>query len=218
MSISLKQVEFGYVRDRPLFEALDLVVPDGASVALMGPSGTGKSTVLALLGLLLTPTRGEVLLDDLPVPRAGPHHRRIVAESISWVFQTVSLLPGRTVLDNVALGLLARGARRAAIEQQCRAALDGVGLADLADRKINTLSGGEIQRACVARCLVTAPRVVLADEPTGQLDAANSMLVMDAMLGLRNGSTSVVIATHDPAVAARCDQQVKLTPMTYGRR
>src|SRR5690606_24699980 len=146
----------------------------GESVAIVGPSGSGKSTLLALAGLLIRPESGSVRIDGQPAPSDERLRRRLRRATFAWIFQSVNALPGRTVLDNVAIGSLSRGARRCDAEAQGRNALAKVGLAHLDQRPLATLSGGERQRMCVARVLAATPKVVLADEPTGQLDRASS--------------------------------------------
>jgi ABC-type lipoprotein export system ATPase subunit len=174
----------------------------------MGPSGSGKTTLLGILGLLFTPSQGGVLLDGAPVS----HRRRTAlrASAFAWVFQGANVVSHRSALDNAALGLLARGARVREAEEAARAALDAVGIGQLAGKAANTLSGGELQRVCVARAIAARPRFILADEPTGQLDHANTEGVIQALIGNRPDGAAVVIATHDPEVAAHCDRIVRL--------
>ncbi|MBI2766363.1 MAG: ATP-binding cassette domain-containing protein [Chloroflexi bacterium] len=183
------------------------------AVALMGPSGSGKTTLLSILGMLTIPTAGTVLLDGQPPLRARGR-TRLRAELFSWVFQGVNVLPRRSAVDNAALGLLARGMRYSQSMGTALAALEVVGLHGLADRRIDTLSGGEVQRVCIARALATRPRYILADEPTGQLDRANTAVAIDALVGRRPRGTAVVIATHDPFVAGHCDVVVQLVDGT----
>lgn len=210
MPIELRGVEHGYLEGVPILRGLDLVVADGESVAITGPSGSGKSTLLAVIGLLLHPFRGTVLIDGIPAPRRGAALDDARAGQFGWVFQSSNALGRRTVADNVALGLLSRGKRRCETDDQVRMVLGSVGLDGLEEQPAFTLSGGELQRMVIARALVGRPRFVLADEPTGQLDRATSMLVVQSFLGSRPQGTSVVIATHDVLVAHRCDRVVTI--------
>lgn len=189
---------------------VDLFVASGESVALMGPSGSGKTTLLSIMGLLTKPASGSVAVDGIRMPRRGRRLDAARAELFSWVFQTANVLGQRNATDNAALGLLARGVPRAEAAHQANRALAAVGLADRTHDDVTTLSGGELQRVCIARAIAAVPRFVLADEPTGQLDHATSQLVMDSLWEARHAHTSLVIATHDPMVAERCDRVIHL--------
>jgi putative ABC transport system ATP-binding protein len=210
-ALELRNVSHRY-GDRlpPVLMDVSLSVRPGVSMALMGPSGSGKTTLLTILGLLLEPSEGEVLLDGRPLPRRGGRLSRLRAEAYGWVFQTVNVLPRRTAVDNAALGLLARGVAVSEAHAQAAVALAKVGIGGLAEQPVSTLSGGELQRVCIARAIAARPRFILADEPTGQLDRANTEGVVEALVGSRPPGTSVVIATHDPAVASRCEVVVQL--------
>jgi putative ABC transport system ATP-binding protein len=140
----------------------------------------------------------------------GPADRSRLGSRIGWVFQGSNALLGRTVVDNVALPLVLDGHRRGPAEQRATRALELVGLSGFEDRPARTLSGGELQRACIARALVCEPEVLLADEPTGQLDIANSALVADALVVGATRTSCLVLVTHDPAVAARCGRRLAL--------
>ena len=176
----------------------DCAVWPGARFALVGPSGSGKSTLLHLMAGLDAPTRGTVAwpgLDGRP----------------AMVFQGPSLLPPLTVEENVALPLILAGAADADARAAARAALDRLGLADLIDKLPEEISGGQAQRVAVARSLAGAPRLLLADEPTGQLDAATGATVVDALLeAAERAGAALVVATHDPAVAERLDERAEL--------
>jgi len=210
MPLTLRGVSHRYGPRLPwVVRGVDLEIADGESVALMGPSGSGKTTLLSILGLLTHAAEGEVLLDDRPVTdsRAAASLR---TTQFSWVFQTANALLRRTAVENAALQLLARGsapdvARRTAIVE-----LDRVGVGHLKDRPARLLSGGELQRVCIARALAAAPRWILADEPTGQLDHATTLEVGSALIEQRPIGTAVIVATHDPEVAARCGRIVRL--------
>jgi ABC-type lipoprotein export system ATPase subunit len=169
----------------------DCEVQPGARIALVGPSGSGKSTLLHLMAGLDAPTRGTVTwpgLDDRP----------------AVVFQGPSLLPPLTVLENVALPLILAGGTDQVARPQARAALARLDLADLADKLPEELSGGQAQRVAIARALAGRPRLLLADEPTGQLDHVTGAAVVDALLAAADrAGAALVVATHDPAVARR---------------
>ncbi|HLF43824.1 MAG TPA: ABC transporter ATP-binding protein [Acidimicrobiia bacterium] len=187
----------------PVLDGVDFEVETGSSVALTGPSGSGKSTFLAILGGLTQPTHGEVMVDGQPVVR--------LSSTFGWVFQANNALGRRTALDNVTLPLLARGAERRSVEPEACHLLELVGLGTRIEAVARSLSGGELQRVCIARAMATQPSVVLADEPTGQLDATTSGLVLDALWAALPGSTTLVVATHDQTVASRCDRVVQIS-------
>lgn len=193
-----------------VLDHVDIFVGTGEAVALMGPSGSGKTTLLSIMGLLTRPMSGLVAVDGSSLPIGGRRLDAARAALFSWVFQTVNVLGLRTAADNAALGLLARGVPRSRATEQADTALSAVGLADRNRAVVAELSGGELQRVCIARAMAAMPRFVLADEPTGQLDHATSELVVDAMWGARHSDTALVIATHDPMVAERCDRIIGL--------
>ncbi len=208
-AVALEGVWHRYGSGPWVLEGLDLEVAAGEAVAVMGPSGSGKTTLLSIVGLLTEPTRGRVRLGGVPVPRSR-RRDRLRAGWFAWVFQTVNVLGHRTAEDNTALGLLARGVPREEATRQARAALGQVGLAERAGSPVVDLSGGELQRVCIARAVAAAPKVVLADEPTGQLDHATSVRVLDALWAARRPDTALVVATHDPQVAERCGRILRL--------
>jgi ABC-type lipoprotein export system ATPase subunit len=208
--LTLRNVAHRYAAGLPwVVRGIDLEVADGESVALMGPSGSGKTTLLSILGLLTHPAEGEVLLDGEPITnsRAASGLR---TTQFSWVFQTANALLRRSAVENAALQLLARGAAPEGAHKIARIELERVGVGHLAGRPARLLSGGELQRVCIARALAAAPRWILADEPTGQLDHATTLEVGSALIENRPIGTSVILATHDPEVAARCERIVRL--------
>jgi ABC-type lipoprotein export system ATPase subunit len=177
-------------------------------VAVVGPSGSGKTTLLAIAGLLTRPSEGEVLIDGAPIAtgRTADVRTRLFA----WVFQTVNVLSARTVQDNAMLGLLARGVAEGEAREEASAALSMVGLGDLRGRTANSLSGGELQRLCIARAIAARPRFLLADEPTGQLDRATTERVTRALIEGRPAGTTLLVVTHDARVASQCDLTLAL--------
>ena len=204
MQLTVDRVGFAHRGAPPVLQDISLVVERGESIAIVGPSGSGKTTLLALIGGLLRPQTGAIHLSD--APGAPP---RPVMDETSWVLQTVNVLTDRSVLDNVVIGAYADGASRQQGVARAQEALEAVGLADHANRPVRTLSGGENQRVVIARALVSRRMVVLADEPTGQLDQTTSATVVDALL--RTAVDRVlIIVTHDPDVAARCARTYRL--------
>jgi putative ABC transport system ATP-binding protein/lipoprotein-releasing system ATP-binding protein len=180
----------------------DCAVPEGARIAMMGPSGSGKSTLLHLMAGLDDPTVGSVAwpaLGDRAALRPGP---------VAVVFQGPSLLPPLTVLENVALPLVLDGARDADARAIGHRALERLGLDELADKLPEEISGGQAQRVAVARALAGSPKLILADEPTGQLDRVNAAAVVDILLGAAaHSDAALVVATHDPVVADRLPER-----------
>lgn len=198
----------------PVFDALkpvDLAVPDGAFTTIVGPSGAGKSTLLGLMGLLDVPTSGELsLLGETLGPNDAGLRRRMRAKHLGFVFQAFHLMPHRTVLENTMLGGLYRGMPRGARRAEALGALDRVGLTPKADKRASTLSGGERQRSAIARALVGSPRILLCDEPTGNLDTSNSQAVITLLQELSDGGITLVIVTHEPTIAALGTQQLQV--------
>ncbi len=209
MPLTLRGVSHRYRGDLPwVVREVDIEIGDGESVALMGPSGSGKTTLLSILGLLTKPAEGEVLLDEASI--GGRAASGLRTTQFSWVFQTANALSRRTALDNAALQLLARGVRPDLARRTALVELDRVGVGHLAPRPARLLSGGELQRVCIARALAAAPRWILADEPTGQLDHATTLEVSQALIEQRPIGTALIIATHDPDVAARCERTIRV--------
>ncbi len=199
MRLMVCDVAYRYPRgDHHVLAGVTCAVPAGATAAIIGPSGSGKTTLLSLMGHLLPLQQGEIVAIDAE----GREHS--LADTASWVLQTVSLLPDRSAADNVALGAYSDGATRPEAAARARECLAAVGLAGRENDAARILSGGEAQRVAIARALASHRPIILADEPTGQLDATTSARVLDAMIGA-HGERTVVIVTHDPEVAARCD-------------
>lgn len=204
MSLELSDVTFTYPRaESPILRKISLTVRAGEAVAVMGPSGTGKSTLLSLAGLLLSPDSGEVRVNGiLRTPRDAS---AVLGRDLGWILQSVNLLPRRSILDNVALSALAMGETREAAHARAREMLERVGLDPDAARDARTLSGGEAQRVGVARALLAGPSVVLADEPTANLDGATAASVARHLFAAR-GDVALLVATHDPRIAEMADR------------
>lgn len=190
---------------------LTLAVAVGELVAVMGPSGSGKSTLLALAGGLDRPTHGRVLVDDVAVSALRPDGlAELRRRRVGYVFQDRNLLPQLTAAENVALPLELDGLRSGAARAQATALLDELGLADLADRFPDDLSGGEQQRVAVARGLVGPRSVLLADEPTAALDSLNGEAVVDLLRRRCEGGATALMVTHDPSISGWADRVVFL--------
>ena len=196
----------------PVLFDIDLQVSQGDYVALMGPSGSGKSTLMNLLGLLDRADSGHYRLDGQDVTDlSAAQHAEVRNRTIGFVFQSFNLLKRMTVLENVALPLLYAGQSRAVARKRAQEVLEQVGLATLEHRMPNQLSGGQQQRVAIARSLVNRPPLLLADEPTGNLDTktTNEVLEVIGLLNREQGLT-IVIVTHEPDVARHAKRLVKL--------
>lgn len=215
MSFELKDVTFAYPgTTRRVLTGISIRFERGTATAVMGPSGCGKTTLLALLGLLETPTSGTVMYDGI---EARPQDRDVLRKRgirVSWLLQTANVLPRRTALANASLEVLSQGATRSDAYRHAQEALMMVGLQGLESRSCNEMSGGQRQRVCIARVFAAFSSLVIADEPTAQLDADTAAEVASALVGMSRAKTALVIATHDRAVADLCDRVVDLT---YGR-
>jgi lipoprotein-releasing system ATP-binding protein len=196
-----------------VLRGVDLALEPGSIAALVGPSGSGKSTLLHIAGLLERPNAGEVHVEGRPAGRLGDNERtRLRRERIGFVYQFHHLLPDFTALENVMLPQLVNDVRRGEARERAREILARLGLAERLAHRPGRLSGGEQQRVAIARALANGPVLVLADEPTGNLDPATAEQVFHELLSLvRSAGTAALIATHNPDLAARMD-------VTYGIR
>jgi lipoprotein-releasing system ATP-binding protein len=195
-----------------LFSGLDFTVDAGEMLAIVGQSGAGKSTLLHILGALDTPTSGEVYFASIPLSSfSSRQSAEFRNREIGYVWQFHYLLPEFTAVENVALPLLARGTYKKQALAESATWLDEVGLADRAHHRAGELSGGEQQRVSLARALVTGPKLLLADEPTGDLDGANAEAMFDLISEVhrRQGLTSILV-THNHELAGKCDRIVRL--------
>ena len=185
-------------------DEVSLTAEAGEWIAIMGPSGSGKTTLLNILGCLDRPTSGTVQIGSTDTGRLSRTELvRFRAETVGLVFQQYHLIPHLTALDNV---MLAQYFHSATDEAEARQALDQVGLKDRAAHLPSELSGGEQQRVAIARALVNDPKIILADEPTGNLDAANEQIVLDLLNGLHAQGRTILLVTHDERVAHRCQR------------
>jgi len=194
---------------------LSLTIGRGELVAIIGPSGSGKTTLLDILGCLSRPTSGRYRLDGSDVSALTEEEAAgIRNRMIGFVFQTFQLLPRHTALQNVALPLLYAGVGREERERRAAETLDGVGLSDRKDHRPNQLSGGQQQRVAIARALVTRPSLILADEPTGNLDSASGREIMHLLTSLHGRGTTVILVTHNQEIA---DQAPRIIALRDGR-
>jgi len=192
-------------------DGLDLDIRANEYVALMGPSGSGKSTLMNMLGCLDSPTSGSYILNGQDVSRLEDDAlAEIRNREIGFVFQTFNLLPRYTALENVALPMVYAGIPKAERQDRAREVLAQVGLGDRMDHRPNELSGGQRQRVAVGRALVMKPSIILADEPTGNLDTATSEEVMELFGEIQKAGNTVILVTHEEDIAAYAHRTVRL--------
>lgn len=208
----------GITRDFPLgnevvkvLKGINLDIEKGEYVALMGPSGSGKSTLMNILGCLDTPTAGSYILSGRDVSNMTDDELAEVRnKEIGFVFQTFNLLPRTTALDNVALPMIYAGASKAQRHDRASQVLTEVGLADRMDHKPNQLSGGQRQRVAVGRALVNHPSIILADEPTGNLDSKTSLEIMNLFDAIHKKGNTIIIVTHEEEIAEHAHRIIRL--------
>ena len=205
-------LHYGYRGGEPILEGLSAEFPAGAMTVVTGRSGRGKSTLLYLVGMLLTPWSGSVTVDGEDVAGLSDGARSwLRATRVGFVFQDAALDPSRTVLDNVCEGAIYARADRRAATRHALELLDRFEVGLRADHRPGEVSGGQAQRVALCRALLMSPRVVLADEPTGNLDAHSAAVVLDALgSAAHDGGAAVVIASHDPSVVERADHVLAL--------
>lgn len=205
-------------RDFPLgneivyvLKGIDLEINKGEYVALMGPSGSGKSTLMNILGCLDTPTSGSYILNGKHVSEMHDDElAEIRNKEIGFVFQTFNLMPRTTALDNVALPMVYAGYSKSERNERATEVLTQVGLDDRMDHKPNQLSGGQRQRVAVARALVNKPSIILADEPTGNLDSKTSVEIMNLFNEIHTNGNTVILVTHEEDIAAYAHRIIRL--------
>ena len=206
------------IRDFPLgqetvhvLKGIDLDIQRGDYLAIMGPAGSGKSTLMNLLGCLDTPTSGSYNLNGKDVSKMSDDElAEIRNNEIGFVFQTFNLLPRTTALENVALPMIYAGISKKERTQRAEEVLEDVGLADRMDHKPNQLSGGQRQRVAVGRALVNNPSIILADEPTGNLDSKTSEEIMDLLDEIHKNGNTVIVVTHEEDIAAKAHRIIRL--------
>lgn len=212
--IQVQNLKKTYIMGTEMVHALrdiSLTIVENEYVALMGPSGSGKSTLMNLLGCLDTPTGGDYFLNQENVSQLEDGElAEIRNKNIGFVFQTFNLLPRLTALDNVALPLVYSGISKSQRQEKAYDVLEAVGLADRVDHKPNELSGGQRQRVAIARALVNDPAIILADEPTGNLDTKTSIEIMAIIEEIHNRGNTVILVTHEPDIAEHAHRIIRL--------
>lgn len=209
--VEARGISFGYDPTMTVLLDWSATFRAGEVVAVTGPSGRGKSTLLYLLGLMLRTTSGQILVEGADLSKASDRARsRLRAHRFGFVFQDAALDATRTVLDNVTETSLYRGASRTADRRRAVELMDQFGVNLRAAAKPGQVSGGQAQRIALCRALLNDPRILLADEPTGNLDAVSSDLVITALNDHAATGATVIVVTHDPALVARCDRRIDL--------
>jgi putative ABC transport system ATP-binding protein len=212
--ITIKDIGRKYVIGTETIHALksvSLSINKGEFVALMGPSGSGKSTLMNILGCLETPTKGDYILNGIDVSHMTDNELADVRNAeIGFVFQTFNLLPRNTALDNVALPLIYAGVNKITRKDRARKALENVGLGNRTDHKPNELSGGQRQRVAVARALINDPSIILADEPTGNLDTKTSIEIMGLLEDIHAKGNTIILVTHEEDIAKHAHRIVRM--------
>ncbi|MFI5135029.1 MAG: ABC transporter ATP-binding protein [Chitinophagales bacterium] len=212
--ISLSAIRKDYVMGKEVIHALNdinLIIQKNEYVALMGPSGSGKSTLMNVLGLLDTPTSGTYILNSQEVSRLNDNEMAVIRnKEIGFIFQTFNLMPRLNSLENVALPLIYAGQNRTHREERAKEVLTAVGLADRMHHKSNELSGGQKQRVAIARALVNHPSIILADEPTGNLDTKTSIEIMNIFDQIHRNGNTVILVTHEEDISLFAHRIVRL--------
>jgi ABC-type lipoprotein export system ATPase subunit len=209
--IDARNITFGYDAAVPILNDWSATISAGEVVAITGPSGRGKSTLLYLLGLMLRPGSGEVRIDGVDAAHLSDAKRaHLRARRFGFVFQDAALDATRTVLDNVIETALYRGEPRAQAKVRAQNLMTQFGVDLRATARPGQVSGGQAQRIALCRALLNDPRILLADEPTGNLDPASADIVVDAFHAQAHSGAAVIIVTHDPLLVARCDRTIQL--------
>lgn len=195
----------------PVLRGLDLTIGQNEYVALMGPSGSGKSTLMNIIGCLDTPTAGKYFLNESDVSSMKDDELASIRnKEIGFVFQQFNLLPRLSALENVALPLIYAGIPLKQREERAKAVLEKVNLGDRGHHKPNELSGGQCQRVAIARALINNPSIILADEPTGNLDSKTSVEIMEIFKAIHEGGNTVVLVTHEEDIALYAHRVIRL--------
>lgn len=198
-------------REVQVLRGIDFTISSGDFITIQGPTGGGKSTLLQLLGALDAPTAGSLCIGTTDLAKAGAKEStRIRAEEIGFVFQSFNLIPTLTALENVEMGLVPSGVAAPERRSRSEEALRGVGLADRGNHRPGELSGGQQQRVAIARAIVKGPRILLADEATGNLDERMRDEILDVLTALNKDGLTMVLVTHDSAVAKRASRRMRL--------
>lgn len=212
--LKLSNIEKVYRMDGISVKALDgisLMIKEGEFVAITGASGSGKSTLMHIIGCLDTPTNGEVFLEGQKVSDLTERQLAIVRnKKIGFVFQQFNLLARTSALENVALPLIYSSLSESEIEEKAKEALNMVGLSNRLDHQPNQLSGGQQQKVAIARALVTSPSLILADEPTGNLDSKSGQEILKIFQQLNNQGNTIILVTHNQQVAANAQRIIKI--------
>ena len=209
--ITAESIDFRYRRGPRILTDFRAAVTHSEMVAITGPSGRGKSTLLYILGLMATPEAGRVRIDGVDVSGMSDRSRsEYRAENIGFVFQDAALDPTRTVLDNIVETALYRGCRNSAVELTAHGLMERFGVALRASARPHQVSGGQAQRIALCRALINDPTIILADEPTGNLDPDSAAVVVDALRERARSGSSVIVVTHDETVVASCDRRIRL--------
>ncbi|HHV37680.1 MAG TPA: ABC transporter ATP-binding protein [Candidatus Cloacimonetes bacterium] len=206
----IKDYELGKVKVRAL-DGIDISINSGEFVAIMGPSGSGKSTLMHIIGCLDSPSQGEYYLDSVLVSKMSKSALAGVRNSkIGFVFQSFNLLPHLNILKNVELPMMYGGLSASKRKEKAREILEGVGLADRLRHKPGELSGGERQRVAISRAIANDPSILLADEPTGNLDSQAGGDILEIFDRLHKEGNTIIMVTHDPLVAARAQRIIRI--------
>jgi len=212
MIVQLSDIQKSYFLGGDEIEVLSGVtcsIDEGDFISIMGTSGSGKTTLLHIIGTLLRPDSGSYSLNGRDVTALSDNERsRIRANWIGYVFQTFDLISEHNVIENVSLPFLYRNMSKAQMEQQVKAAIDTVGLRERMLHRPAELSGGEMQRVAIARALAIEPKLILADEPTGNLDQKNSDEILSLLQNLNRAGATIILVTHDPQVAAMAGRKL----------
>lgn len=212
--IEINHLQKTYVIGEEIINALkdvSLTIHKNEYVALMGPSGSGKSTLMNMLGCLDSPSNGEYILNNISVAKMSDNElAQVRNKQIGFVFQTFNLLPRATTLENVALPLIYAGFSKETREKRAKEVLENVGLGNRMNHKPNELSGGQRQRVAIARALVNNPAIILADEPTGNLDSKTSVEIMGLFEEIHNKGNTIILVTHEEDIALHAHRIVRL--------